>query len=123
MAVTNSMRLREAFRIQKGLHQPQTMKDGPFRAAVPITCGYLIDPVTNTAHHDFRAHAQTGDEGYACTIHFKDTLKLDDKAKKVLEWVSDAESTKYDDHEWFITPVFETSDPHAKWLEEFLLIG
>ncbi|KAI9934704.1 hypothetical protein AWENTII_005775 [Aspergillus wentii] len=117
------------------------MKDGPFRAAVPITCGYLvgpaldvriypgssdwifIDPVTNTAHHDFRAHAQTGDEGYACTIHFKDTLKLDDKAKKVLEWVSDAESTKYDDHEWFITPVFETSDPHAKWLEEFLLIG
>ena len=45
------------------------------------------------------------------------------KVDKVLSFAPDAKSTNYGDHEWFATPIVETSDPKFKWVEASVFVG
>ncbi|CRG88086.1 hypothetical protein PISL3812_05113 [Talaromyces islandicus] len=118
----------------------KAIKSGPHRAIVPINGGFiegsglkaqvlpgsgdwiLTDPTTGVSDLDVRIQART-DDGHSLYVHYNGKLKANDKVDKVLSFAPDAKTTNYGDHEWFITPIVETSDPKFKWVEESVFIG
>jgi hypothetical protein len=50
-------------------------------------------------------------------------VKIDEAITKVLTRAKDAKSTEFGDHDWFITPVIETSDEKFKWVENTLFVA
>lgn len=56
-------------------------------------------------------------------MHYVGKLQLDDASWRPLTFASDAKSTQYGDHEWFSSPIMETSDPDFKWVENHMFLG
>ncbi|KAL4805771.1 hypothetical protein BDV18DRAFT_12955 [Aspergillus unguis] len=82
----------------------------------------LMDPSTKTGHVDVRAQARTL-AGHFLSIRYTGIIKADEKSAKIFGQAPDAETTEYRDHYYFIRPVFETSDPDLKWVEETVFLG
>ena len=81
-----------------------------------------LDPSTNVAHLDVRAHARLAN-GQHIFVHYTGVMKLDAPLSKVLIGAEDAETTSFGDHDWYSTPIFETSDPSLKWIEDAAWVG
>jgi hypothetical protein len=81
-----------------------------------------LDPSTNVAHLDVRAHARVSN-GHYIFIHYNGVMKIDVPLSKVLTGATDAETTSFGDHYWYSTPIFETSDPELKWIEDVAWVG
>jgi hypothetical protein len=56
-------------------------------------------------------------------VHYSSVLKVDEATSKVLSWSDDAMTTSYGDHEWFSSPIIETSSEEFKWVETALPVG
>jgi hypothetical protein len=50
-------------------------------------------------------------------------MKVDEALSKVLTGADDAKTTSFGDHYWYSTPMFETSDPALKWIEDAAWVG
>ena len=81
-----------------------------------------IDPSTDVAHLDVRAHARASN-GHYIFVHYTGVMKVDASLSKVLTGAEDAETTSFGDHYWYSTPIFETSDPTLKWIEDAAWVG
>ncbi|OJJ31476.1 hypothetical protein ASPWEDRAFT_45414 [Aspergillus wentii DTO 134E9] len=81
-----------------------------------------MDPTTNAMHIDVRTQARTPD-GHGFYIRYKGIIKLDEKAKSVIGGGPNVGSTQFGDHEWFTTPILETSHPDLKWVEESVFVA
>ena len=77
---------------------------------------------TNVSHLNARIHARTA-AGTGIYVQYKGTLKLDDALLKMFTWSLDAKTTKFGDHEWFTTPIFETDDESLQWIEDQTWVG
>ncbi|KAI9925323.1 hypothetical protein ASPWEDRAFT_176850 [Aspergillus wentii DTO 134E9] len=118
------------------------IKSGPSRMIVTVTHGrlqgygvtadvlpggsdwILHDPKTDTAHIDVRTQAHTNTTpNHAFYIHYTGIMQLDDKIKKFLQGSPDAVTTDFGEHYWFQTPLFETSHPDLKWIEQAFFVG
>lgn len=58
-------------------------------------------------------------------MHYTAILQVDEKSMSAgpLGWDTDATSTQFGDHDWFSSPVIETSDPELKWVEASMFVG
>ena len=50
-------------------------------------------------------------------------MTIDASLSKVLTGAEDAGTTNFGDHHWYSTPIFETSDPNLKWIEDAAWVG
>jgi hypothetical protein len=50
-------------------------------------------------------------------------MKIDAALPKVLRGAEDAKTTSFGDHHWYSTPIFETSNPTSKWIEDAAWVG
>lgn len=87
-----------------------------------LTNACQVDSSTSIAHLDVRAQARLSN-GHIIYVHYTGILKIDDATSKVLMGAEDAKTTAYGDHEWYTAPVFETSDPALKWIEDAAWVG
>ena len=82
-----------------------------------------LDPSTLISHVDVRTEARTS-AGHYISVRYTGVMKSDDAIAKVLSFAEDAKTTQFGDHEtWFTGPVFETSDPDLKWIEDAVWVG
>jgi hypothetical protein len=79
-------------------------------------------PSTGVAHLDVRAHARASN-GHFIFVHYNGVMKVDEALSKVLTGADDAKTTNFGDHYWYSTPIFETSDPTLKWIEDVAWVG
>ncbi|KAJ5279982.1 hypothetical protein N7478_005354 [Penicillium angulare] len=117
-----------------------SVKSGATRVVIPITHGFIegkglnaqvlpgggdwitSDSEMKVAYLDIRTQARTA-EGHAVSLRYEGILHGDEQSRKVLGWAPDAKTTDFGDHQWFITPLMETSDPKMKWIEETMFMG
>ena len=79
------------------------------------------DPSSKVAHLDVRLQARTDSDSFY--VHYHGVMKFDEA---ISNWVSrskEAKSTEFGDHEWFMSPRFETSSKEFKWIESAMFLG
>lgn len=63
------------------------------------------------------------DSAHAIYVRYEGLLRVDAASHPQLMGQRNAASTRWGQHEWFMSPVFETSDPDLKWIEEACFVG
>lgn len=119
----------------------KSVKGGPQRTIAPIVSGHmkgsgleaevipaggdwlLINPEDNTAHLDVRLGLRSLEGGHSIYLRYEGVLRVDAKSFPQLTGGSNAKSTEFGEHEWFTSPIFETSDPDFKWMENSSFVG
>jgi len=56
-------------------------------------------------------------------LQYHGLLQIDEAAAKVLQWSPEARTTNPGDHEFWSSPIIETSSEKYKWLETSLWVG
>ncbi|OOF99002.1 hypothetical protein ASPCADRAFT_504517 [Aspergillus carbonarius ITEM 5010] len=80
------------------------------------------DEVSNIIHLDVRTQAKTP-TGECVYIQYTGHLALDETARKFMSRDPDAGTTTFGDHDWWIAPRFEFSDPKYQWVERTMFFG
>jgi len=81
-----------------------------------------MDPTTNVLHISVRLQGRiTG--GGSLYIQYTGVIKVDEATSKVITWSSDAKTTDFGDHDFWVRPVVETSNQEHKWLETTFFVG
>lgn len=109
---------------QSGLHRHITSLDSGFLRGVPGSRGekmnatlvsggsdwILFDENSRTAHLDVRTQGRNpaGDGVY---IHYTGALRMDEATEKFMKWSSDAQTTDFGEHLWWIGPIIDAGWP------------
>ncbi|KXT10221.1 hypothetical protein AC579_2956 [Pseudocercospora musae] len=83
----------------------------------------LVDTSRGIVHLDVRLNLRTTTGGHSIFITYQGVGNRDEKSKDMLQFLPDAKSTEFGDHEYFASPAFETSDPDLKWVESSVFVG
>lgn len=67
----------------------------------------LHDPVTDVMQIDVRTQGKLAD-GSGVSVQYTGYLKVDEKARRFMARGPDAQSTNFEDHDWWVRPVIET---------------
>lgn len=68
----------------------------------------LFGPTTNVAQIDVRTLDKLWD-GLGLSVQYAGYLMMDEKAQQFMARGPDTRSTEFDNHHWWVRPVFETS--------------
>ncbi|KAF2105815.1 hypothetical protein BDV96DRAFT_655287 [Lophiotrema nucula] len=117
-----------------------SIKSGPTRLIASVTHGFLsgkgleaeilpggadwslVDQTSKISHLNVRVQAKLPN-GKGVYIQYRGVLHIDVAAEKILSGDTEAQTTEFGEHTWFVTPRFETNSEEWKWIENEVWVG